>query len=393
MNDLTNQDVIKLIKPLLKHDIWNVKESVTQVLGDIFKAMTAKDTLEQIASLLKDDDKNVRYSVMKILEYVLDVDQTFVNKDVLEHIKPLLKDDNWKVRDSTIEVLDKIVSIDPSLANKELLEHIIPALKDNDSDVRSSASKAFEKIIACDPSLANKELLEHIIVLLKLNYYDEKVLRFVIKALGKVLNINPSLNNQALDHIKPFLKDNDSDVTTLALKVLADIIVLDSSSATEVYNQIMLRERYDLGQWRLLKDVFRKIFKIEQSLAKEASKQIILILKFEDNHKVVRASAIDVLGSILQADPSLVNKELLEYMISLLKDEEKDLRASAINALGSILQSDPSLANKELLEHIKTLLKDEEKDEEDEDNNLRASANYLAGTINGIMILKGEGYE
>jgi HEAT repeat protein len=138
-NNLTNQAVIDLIKPLLKDDVFiYARESVSQVFGGFFKAMTAKDALEQITSLLKDND--IRYSVMKILQYVLDVDQTFVNKELLEQIIPLLKDNKWSVRDSAIEVLGSILQCDPNLANKELLEQIIPLLEDDEYYVRDSAN-------------------------------------------------------------------------------------------------------------------------------------------------------------------------------------------------------------------------------------------------------------
>ncbi len=100
-----------------------------------------------------------------------------------------------------------------------------------------------------------------------------------------------------------------------------------------------------------------KIIDINPSLVnKELLEQIILSIKNDEWN--VTYSAINTFGKILACDPNLA-KEALEQIIPLLKDDSSSVQKYwAIKALAGIVACDPSLVNQTLLEQMIPLLRD-----------------------------------
>jgi vesicle coat complex subunit len=92
-----------------------------------------------------------------------------------------------------------------------------------------------------------------------------------------------------------------------------------------------------------------------------------------DPDRNVRSSAIDALGSLVQANPDLATATLRASLITMLSDRDLTIRSWASYALGRVVQANPALATPVNVALTKLL--------NDPDPDVRSSAAYAFGSV------------
>ncbi|WP_372366674.1 HEAT repeat domain-containing protein [Candidatus Uabimicrobium sp. HlEnr_7] len=309
---------------LLKEKDASIRVSAAKTLGEIGKE--AHSAVKHLIPLLKDEDTMTSYWAAETLEEI--------GKEAplaVKYLIPLLKDEDPMARYYAVKILGKI--------GKKAMPSLIILLKDKDTMTRYYAEEILGKI--------GERAVPSLILLLR----DKDIRESAIRALGEV----GEKGYMAVEHLIPFLKDENETIRIFAIRALGKI---GKKAHLAVEHLIPLLEDKNIYIRRLATIAFTKIGKKEHLTVE------YLISLLKDKGESVRLGAARALGEIGEKAYLATNS-----LISLLKDKDESVRLGAARALGEIGEK-AHLATNSLISLLK-----------DKDESVRLGAARALGEI------------
>lgn len=348
---LLSINVLETLKSSLRDDHKFVIIAATEALSSIAITLSASEYIkskigESLLKKLKDTDYHVRLAAAQALALIsIPKKDEMISRQYLENIISKLNHSDFYISVKAAEALNFIARFKAELFNIEIVESLIQNLSNR--YISLEIAKALFLIVKAEPKLINTRTVESLIN--SFSVYQSK--EIISKILVSIINLRSELiNDQIVGILIIQLGGGNRDAKSEISKVLALII----ESKPELFNDEMIE-----NIMTLLNDSDRYV---KPALAKSKPELFDikkLITKLDDGERDVRLATAEILYSILELNPKLVNAKIVNQLIkNIINDRDIDVRLMAVKILSSIDISKPELIDSAMVFSLVTKLKD-----------------------------------